>query len=208
MDADAWDEEGNSLVDEVGELVIKKPTPSMPLYFWNDPNNERYYESYFNEYKGVWRHGDLIKFKEDGRCQIYGRSDSTINRGGVRMGSSEIYRAVESLEAIKDSLIVDISHPTREPYMPLFVVLEDGFVLSEELKTEIITSIRQNVSPRHVPNDMYVIEEVPRTLNGKKVEVPVKKLLMGVEYEQAVNEGSLQNPQTFNYFKQFHRHDA
>ncbi|MBM7632806.1 acetoacetate--CoA ligase [Geomicrobium sediminis] len=208
VDVDAWDEEGNSLVDEVGELVIKKPTPSMPLYFWNDPNNERYYESYFNEYKGVWRHGDLIKFKDDGRCQIYGRSDSTINRGGVRMGSSEIYRAVESLEAIKDSLIVDISHPTREPYMPLFVVLEDGFVLSEELKTEIITSIRQNVSPRHVPNEIYVIEEVPRTLNGKKVEVPVKKLLMGVEYEQAVNEGSLQNPHTFNYFKQFHRQDA
>ncbi|EZH65996.1 acetoacetyl-CoA synthetase [Bacillaceae bacterium JMAK1] len=208
VDADSWDEEGNSLIDEVGELVIKKPTPSMPLYFWNDQNNERYYESYFNDYKGVWRHGDLIKFKEDGRCQIYGRSDSTINRGGVRMGSSEIYRAVESLEAIKDSLIVDISHPTREPYMPLFVVLENGFVLNEELKTDIVTSIRQNVSPRHVPNDIYVIEEVPRTLNGKKVEVPVKKLLMGVDYEQAVNEGSLQNPHTFNYFKQFHRQDA
>lgn len=202
-DVHAFDEEGHPVVDEVGELVVTEPMPSMPLYFWNDHDGQRYYESYFDMYPGLWRHGDWIKIRPDGSCQIYGRSDSTINRGGIRMGTSEIYSAVESVEGITDSLVVDVSNEKGEAFMPLFVVLAEGVSLTPDLKKELAKQIRENCSPRHVPNEVYEIEEVPRTLNGKKLEVPIKKLLMGIPLERAVNKGSMANPESLHFFIEF-----
>jgi acetoacetyl-CoA synthetase len=197
---EAFDEEGNSLIDEVGELVITEPMPSMPLYLWNDPEGERYRESYFDVYPGVWRHGDWIKITPGGSAVIYGRSDSTINRGGVRMGTSEIYRAVEKVEEVQDSLVIDIQRPDGSASMPLFVVLEEGTELDDGLVNKIKRSIRENTSPRHVPDEVLKIPEVPRTLNGKKVEVPVKKILMGKPPEEAASKDSLSNPESLEPF--------
>ncbi len=197
---EAFDEEGNSLVDEVGELVITEPMPSMPLYLWNDPDGERYRESYFDVYPGVWRHGDWIKVKPDGSAVIYGRSDSTINRGGVRMGTAEIYRAVDKVEEVQDSLVVDIQKQDGDAIMPLFVVLEEGVELDEDLTDRIKKSIRENASPRHVPNEILAVPDVPRTLNGKKLEVPVKKILSGTPPEEAASRDSLSNPDSLSFF--------
>ncbi|MDQ3284539.1 MAG: acetoacetate--CoA ligase [Actinomycetota bacterium] len=197
---EAFDEEGNSLVDEVGELVITEPMPSMPLYLWNDPDGERYRESYFDVYPGVWRHGDWIKVKADGSAVIYGRSDSTINRGGVRMGTAEIYRAVDKVEEVQDSLVVDIQKPDGGAIMPLFVVLEEGVELDEDLTNRIKKSIRENASPRHVPNEILAVHDVPRTLNGKKLEVPVKKILSGKSPDEAASRDSLSNPESLDDF--------
>jgi acetoacetyl-CoA synthetase len=197
---EAYDEEGNSLVDEVGELVITEPMPSMPLYLWNDPEGERLRESYFDKYPGVWRHGDWIKIKPEGSAVIYGRSDSTINRGGVRMGTSEIYRAVDTVEEVRDSLVIDIQKQNGEAYMPLFVVLEEGVELDEDLVGKIKKSIRETTSPRHVPDEIQAVPDVPRTLNGKKLEVPVKKILAGTPPEEAVSKDSLSNPDSLDTF--------
>ena len=197
---EAYDEEGNSLADEVGELVITEPMPSMPLYLWNDPESERLRESYFDKYPGVWRHGDWIKIKPEGSAVIYGRSDSTINRGGVRMGTSEIYRAVDTVEEIRDSLVIDIHKQNGEAYMPLFVVLEEGVELDEDLVVKIKKSIREATSPRHVPDEIQAVPDVPRTLNGKKLEVPVKKILAGTPPEEAVSKDSLSNPGSLDTF--------
>ena len=197
---EAYDEEGNSLVDEVGELVITEPMPSMPLYLWNDPEGERLRESYFDKYPGVWRHGDWIKIKPEGSAIIYGRSDSTINRGGVRMGTSEIYRAVDMVEEVRDSLVIDIHKQNGEAYMPLFVVLEEGAELDEDLVGKIKKSIRETTSPRHVPDEIQAVPDVPRTLNGKKLEVPVKKILAGTPPEEAVSKDSLSNPGSLDTF--------
>ncbi len=202
-DVHAFNEEGHAVLNEVGELVVTEPMPSMPLYFWNDHDGQRYYESYFDMYPGLWRHGDWIKIRTDGSCQIYGRSDSTINRGGIRMGTSEIYSAVESVEGIIDSLVVDVNNEKGEAFMPLFVVLAEGVSLTPELKKELAKQIRENCSPRHVPNEVYEIKEVPRTLNGKKLEVPIKKLLMGIPLERAVNKGSMVNPESLHFFIEF-----
>ncbi|MDA8352224.1 MAG: acetoacetate--CoA ligase [Firmicutes bacterium] len=201
-DVQAYDEQGRSLTNEVGELIITKPMPSMPIFFWNDENNERYYNSYFHMYPGVWRHGDWIKITERGSCQIYGRSDSTINRGGIRMGTSEIYSAVESIEEIDDSLVIDLSNEKGRDLMPLFVVLKEGVTLDDSLKKRIKQRIRENCSPRHVPSVIYEITEVPRTLNGKKLEVPIKKILMGIPVDQAANKGALANPESLSFFSQ------
>jgi acetoacetyl-CoA synthetase len=200
---EAFDEEGNSLVDEVGELVITEPMPSMPLYLWNDPDGERYRESYFDVYPGVWRHGDWIKIKPEGSAVIYGRSDSTINRGGVRMGTSEIYRAVEKVEEVQDSLVVDLQKPDGSAHMPLFVVLEEGVELDEDLVGKIRKSIRDTTSPRHVPDEVLRVPDVPRTLNGKKLEVPVKKILSGTPPEKAASKDSLSNPDSLDTFVGF-----
>ena len=200
---EAYDEDGNPVIDEVGELVVTEPMPSMPLYFWNDTNGERYHSSYFDVYPGVWRHGDWIKITARGSCQIYGRSDSTINRGGIRMGTSEIYSAVESLDEVDDSLVVDVSNEKGKAFMPLFVVLKEGVQLDDALKNKINQQIREHCSPRHVPNAIYEIDEVPRTLNGKKLEVPIKKILMGIPAEKAANKGSLSNPESLEYFITF-----
>src|SRR3712207_1878531 len=197
---EAFDEEGNSQIDEVGELVITEPMPSMPIYFWNDPQGERYRESYFEVYPGVWRHGDWIRVKSDGACVIYGRSDSTINRGGIRMGTSEIYSAVEKVDEVQESLVVDVPREGGNSYMPLFVVLEEGTELDEDLKGRIERSIRENTSPRHVPNEIFEVPEIPTTLNGKKLEVPVKKILSGTPSEQAASKDSLSNPESLDRF--------
>jgi acetoacetyl-CoA synthetase len=196
----AWDEDGNPVVGEVGELVITEPMPSMPIYFWNDPDGARYRESYFEMFPGVWRHGDWIEITERGTAVIYGRSDSTINRGGIRMGTSEIYRAVLSIEAILDALVVDIPKAGTEGWMPLFVVLREGTELDEDLTREIARRVREQCSPRHVPNEVFAIEEVPRTLSGKVLEVPVKRILMGTPIEKAVSRDSLANPAALDYF--------
>lgn len=199
----AFDDEGKAVIDEVGELVITEPMPSMPLYFWNDPANERYVESYFEMYPGVWRHGDWIKFNQRGGCIIYGRSDSTINRQGVRMGTSEIYQAVESLPEILDSLIIDLEALGRESYMPLFVVLREDTELTDDLLARLKAKLRQDVSPRHVPDDVFVIDEVPYTLSGKKMEVPIRKILLGQDVGKAANPGAMRNPEAIGYFQQF-----
>jgi acetoacetyl-CoA synthetase len=203
VNARAFDETGNALIDEVGELVITEPMPSMPLYLWNDPDNARYLSSYFDMYPGVWRHGDWVKFTSRGSGVILGRSDSTINRLGVRMGSSEIYSAVEDLPEVVDSLVVGFETAGGGYFMPLFVVLEDGLTIDDHLKKKINTKIRSTLSPRHVPDDIFAINDVPRTLNAKKLEVPVKKILTGVPVEKAVNVDSMSNPESIKFFVEF-----
>jgi acetoacetyl-CoA synthetase len=200
---EAYNEEGSPVIDEVGELVITAPMPSMPLYFWNDPDNRRYKASYFDMFPGIWRHGDWIKINERGGCIIYGRSDSTINRQGIRMGTGEIYQAVESLPEIMDSLIIDLELLGRESYMPLFVVLPDGVELDMALIQKIKQKIRQDISPRHVPNDIFVVNEIPYTLSGKKMEVPVRRILLGQEPDKAANLGAMRNPESIQYFVDF-----
>jgi acetoacetyl-CoA synthetase len=197
---EAFDEDGNSVVDEVGELVITEPMPSMPLYLWGDDDGSRYRASYFEQYPGVWRHGDWIEITSRGTAVISGRSDSTINRQGVRMGTSEIYRAVQGVPEVVDSLVIDIPRPGTEGWMPLFVVLAEDETLDEELTTEIKRRIRELCSPRHVPDVVYQIAEVPRTLSGKVLEVPVKRILTGTPPERAASRDSLANPGSLDYF--------
>jgi acetoacetyl-CoA synthetase len=199
---DAWDEQGNSVSDEVGELVITEPMPSMPLYLWDDENGERLHESYFAMYPGVWRHGDWIRITPRGGAVIYGRSDSTINRQGVRMGTAEIYRAAAAVEEVLDTLVVDIPNPrdTEELWMILFVVLRDDVTLDDDLAARIKRRIREDCSPRHVPNEVRQIAQVPRTLSGKVLEVPVKRILMGMPPEQAASVDSLADPRALDYF--------
>jgi acetoacetyl-CoA synthetase len=225
---EAWDEQGRSVVDEVGELVLTEPLPSMPLFFWGDPPTEasadgsagadepahgsaradeparrigeRYRESYFAMYPGTWRHGDWIRITPRGGAVIYGRSDATINRQGVRMGTSEIYRAAGAVEEVVDALVVDLPHEQLELWMLLFVVLRPGAVLDDELKARIAKKIREDCSPRHVPNEIMRIDDVPRTLSGKVLEVPVKRILMGTAPAQAASIDSLANPRSLDYF--------
>jgi acetoacetyl-CoA synthetase len=197
---EAFDEDGNSVVDEVGELVITEPMPSMPVFFWGDDDGSRYRASYFEMYPGIWRHGDWIEITSRGTAIIYGRSDSTINRGGIRMGTAEIYRAVADVPEVMDSLVVDIPRQGTEGWMPLFVVLRDGAELNNELAAEINRRIREQCSPRHVPNQIFQIAEVPRTLSGKVLEVPVKRILMGEAPEKAASRDSLANPAALDYF--------
>ncbi len=197
---EAWDEDGKPVIDTVGELVVTKPMPSMPVYFWGDPDGSRYRESYFEMFPGVWRHGDWIEITSRGSAVIYGRSDSTINRSGIRMGTSEIYRAVLGLDQIVDALVVDVPRPGTEGWMPLFIVLREGAELNDELRVEIARRVRAQCSPRHVPDEVFAIEAVPRTLSGKVLEVPVKRILMGTPAEQAASRDSLANPTALDYF--------
>lgn len=197
---EAWSPEGEPLIGEVGELVITEPMPSMPIFFWNDPDGERYRESYFDMFPGVWRHGDWIEITERGTAIISGRSDSTINRGGIRMGTSEIYRAVLALDDVTDALVVDIPKEGEENFMPLFVVLRDGASLDEELAKAIKARIREDCSPRHVPNEIVTVSEVPRTLSGKVLELPVKRILQGDDPEKAASRDSLANPKALDFF--------
>jgi acetoacetyl-CoA synthetase len=197
---ESWDEEGRPHTGEVGELVITKPMPTMPIYFWGDESGERYRESYFSTYPGVWRHGDWIEITARGTAIIYGRSDSTINRGGVRMGTSEIYRAVLAVPDVLDALVIDLPREGTDGWMPLFVVLRDGAELTDELVREIRGRVRADCSPRHVPDEIIAIAEVPRTLSGKVLEVPVKRILMGTPVEQAASRESLANPAALDPF--------
>jgi acetoacetyl-CoA synthetase len=200
MDVDAWSDEGESLIGEVGELVCKKPFPSMPIHFLNDPDFKLYTESYFEDFPGIWRHGDFIKINERGGSYIYGRSDSTLNRFGVRIGTSELYRTVEKLPEVVDSLVVCIELPGGKFHMPMFVQLAKGEVLDEALSQKIVSELRENCSPRHVPDKLYSIPEIPYTLTGKKLEVPVRKLLLGWPLEKAASRDSMRNPEAIEFF--------
>jgi acetoacetyl-CoA synthetase len=197
---EAWNEESEPVVGEVGELVVTEPMPSMPLFFWGDEDGSRYRESYFEMFPGVWRHGDWLEVTERGTAVIYGRSDSTINRGGIRMGTAEIYRAVLGIEEIVDALVVDIPRAGTDGWMPLFVVMREGAEVDDGLPKEIARRVREQCSPRHVPDEVFEIDEVPRTLSGKALEVPVKKILMGMPVEMAASRDSLGNPRSLDYF--------
>lgn len=196
----AFDEAGQEVIGQVGELVCTAPLPSMPLGFWGDDEGTRFRESYFDTWPGVWRHGDWIEITPEGGAVIYGRSDATINRHGLRLGSSEIYRAVEAMDEVQDSLVVDLEFLGRESFMPLFVVTAPGVVLNDALRDRIRARIRADVSPRFVPDAIEGVKEVPRTLSGKKLEVPVKKLLLGGDPARVVNRDSMANPDSFDWF--------
>ena len=202
---ESWDEHGRPQVGAVGELVITEPMPSMPICFWGDAGDERLRDSYFSMWPGVWRHGDWIEITDRGTAIIHGRSDSTINRGGVRIGTAEIYRAVLSLDAVEDALVVDLPREDQESWMPLFVVPGSGVEVDDELVSAIGRRVREHCSPRHVPDEVIAIREVPRTLSGKVLEVPVKRVLMGVPPETAASRESLANPEAFDWFVRYAR---
>jgi acetoacetyl-CoA synthetase len=201
----AWDEDGHELIDQVGELVITEPMPSMPVSYWGDEDGSRLRESYFSMYPGIWRHGDWIEITSRGTAIIYGRSDSTINRGGVRMGTSEIYRAVLEIPEVVDALVVDLPREGTDGWMPLFVVLREDATLDDELIAAIRKRVREDCSPRHLPNEILQIPAVPRTLSGKILEVPVKRILTGTPAEQAASRESLVNPEALDYFTELAR---
>ena len=208
---EAWSEQGQSLMDEVGELVCTAPMPSMPLYLWGDADGERLRDSYFDMYPGTWRHGDwirLVPHDESTGAVIYGRSDATINRQGIRMGTAELYRAVEAMPEVLDSLVVDLEYLGRESYMPLFVVLRDGVVPDDSLRARLIAEIRRALSPRHVPNEIFAVPAIPRTLSGKKMELPVKKLLMGADPAKVMNRDAMANAACVDWFVAFARERA
>jgi acetoacetyl-CoA synthetase len=197
---EAFDDAGNSVISEVGELVVTRPMPSMPVGFWNDPGGERYRDSYFAVYPGVWRHGDWIMMLPDGGSVIYGRSDATLNRGGVRMGTSEFYRVVEGLPEIADSLVVDTGSLGREGRLILYVVPAAGYELDQDLTGRIRSQLRAALSPRHVPDEIHQVPGIPRTLSGKKLEVPVRKILLGTPVAQAADPDALANPEVLASF--------
>jgi acetoacetyl-CoA synthetase len=199
----AWNESGQPVIGEVGELVCTQPLPSMPLYFWGDEKNARYISSYFDMYPRVWRHGDWLKVTDTGSCVIYGRSDATINRFGLRMGTSEIYSAIESLPEVLDSMVVDLEYLGRESYMPLFVVLRAGVVLDEAMKAKLNHAIKTALSPRFVPSEIFAVPEIPRTLTGKKQELPIKKLLLGQPIDKVVNRDAMANSACLDWYEAF-----
>ncbi|WP_051106723.1 acetoacetate--CoA ligase [Paraburkholderia atlantica] len=200
---EAFDDAGNAQIDEVGELVCTAPMPSMPLCFWNDKDNARYRDSYFDMYPGVWRHGDWVRITPRGGAIIYGRSDATINRHGIRMGTSELYRAVEDLPEVLDSMVVDLEYLGRESYMPLFVVLRPGAELTPALTESIRQRIKVALSARHVPNEVFQVAAIPRTLSGKKMELPIKKLLLGQALAKVANPDTMANPESLDWFASF-----
>jgi len=202
-DMKSLDEAGKPLIDEVGEMVITQPMPSMPIYFWNDPKYERYLDSYFDTYPGLWRHGDWLKITKRNTLVILGRSDATLNRQGVRIGTAEIYRAVDQIAGIADSLIVNLELPNGDHYMPLFVQLAEGQTLDQALIDQVKQTLRQTYSPRHVPDELVEVSQIPYTISGKKLEAPVKKILMGRPLETAANPGSMRNPEALDFFVQF-----
>ena len=200
---ESWDEGGHPVVATEGEMVITRPMPSMPVFFWNDPDFKRYRESYFEYYPGVWRHGDWIEVTSRNGIIIYGRSDATLNRGGVRIGTSEIYRTLDTVEEVKDSIILCIEKTGGEFYMPLFVVMQEGQSLTDAIRKKINQLLRTHYSPRHVPDEIIEAPDVPYTLSGKKTEAPIKKILMGKDPANVVNFGTLRNPGSIHFFAEF-----
>ncbi len=217
VSVEAWDEQGRPVVDQVGELVVTQPVPSMPPFFWGDADFQRYRGSYYDmfppgqgrrpgggdagpEAGPVWRHGDWLKITPEGRCIIYGRSDATINRHGLRMGTAELYRAVEALPEVTDSLVVDLEYLGRDSWMPLFVALRDGLTLDDQLRQRLNDAIRQALSPRFVPDEIFQVAEVPRTLSGKKQELPIKKLLLGQPLDKVLNQDAMANPHCLDWY--------
>ncbi len=205
IDLHAWSDDGRELLDQVGELVLTSPFPSMPIRFWNDPDGARYRQAYFEVFPGVWRHGDFIRINARGGCYIYGRSDSTLNRFGVRIGTAEIYQVVEKIAEVADSLVVCLELPDGAFFMPLFVVPKAGAVLDDALKERIAARLREDASPRHVPDRVYAIDAVPYTLTGKKMEVPVRRLLLGWPLAKAASRDAMSNPSAIDYFVRFAR---
>ena len=203
---EAWNEAGEPVVGEVGELVCTQPLPSMPLYFWGDGGNKRYISSYFDMYPNIWRHGDWLKVTVSGSCIIYGRSDATINRHGLRMGTSELYSAIEALPEVLDSMVVDLEYLGRESYMPLFVTLRPGVALDDAMKARLNDAIRQALSPRFLPNAIFEVPGIPRTLSGKKQELPIKKLLLGQPLDKVVNRDAMANPECLTWYTAFAGH--
>ncbi|MBR9919466.1 MAG: acetoacetate--CoA ligase [Bacteroidetes bacterium] len=200
---DAWDESGKPVVNDLGEMVITQPMPSMPIYFWGDENMKRYKSSYFEMYPGVWRHGDWIRLTDRGSLVIFGRSDATLNRQGVRIGTAEIYRGVNKVTEIKDSLIVNLELPGGKHYMPLFVVMQEGQELSEEIVTRLKKTLKAEYTPRHVPDEVILAPDIPYTISGKKLEAPVKKILLGMPVGKAANPDSMKNPGSLDFFIEF-----
>ncbi len=198
---ESWDEAGHPVPNgEVGEMVVTKPMPSMPVFFWGDTDGSKYQSSYFEHYPGVWRHGDWIQITERDSLVILGRSDATLNRQGVRIGTAEIYRALDQIPDLRDTLIINLERPDGSDWMPLFVVLNAGFSLTEELKTRIKTALRKAYSPRHVPDDIIAVPDVPYTISGKKMETPVKKVLQKKPLDKAFNKDSMRNPEAMEWF--------
>jgi acetoacetyl-CoA synthetase len=203
VDLQAFDENGKSIRNEVGEFVVCQPMPSMPLYFWNDPDNARYIETYFSEYPGIWRQGDYFRINDDDGCFVLGRSDATLNRFGIRIGTAEIYRSVAGIPEVQDSLIVNLDLSGERFYMPLFIKLHEGQALTDELKKKINLKLRSDYSPRHIPDEIFAIDEIPYTLTGKKMEIPVRKILMGMDTAKAANKDAMSNPRALDYFVKF-----
>jgi len=202
---EAWNADGIPVVGEVGELVITEPMPSMPLRLWGDEDGSRYRASYFETYPGVWRHGDWIELTDRGTAIITGRSDATINRAGVRMGTAEIYRAALAVDEVVDALVVDLPRPGTQGFMPLFVVLRDGVELDEALVSQIRARIREDCSPRHVPDEIRAVPAIPRTLSGKVLEVPVKRILSGEPADTTLSRDALANPEALRPFEELAR---
>ncbi len=200
----ALDDFGKPIEDDLGEMVIDKPMPSMPIYFWNDKDNARYKSSYFEDFPGKWRHGDFIKINSKTKgLVIYGRSDATLNRHGIRIGTSEIYRAVNKINAVQDALIVNLELEKGNHFMPLFVKLKEGFELTEELKSKINTQLKSNYTPRHVPDKIIEVKDIPYTISGKKMEAPIKKILLKMPIEKSINIGAMRNPESLQFFIDF-----
>ncbi len=202
IDAQAWDEAGSPVFDKPGELVVAAPSPSMPIYFWNDPGGERYRSSYFDVYPGVWRHGDLIEFYSGGGCYIHGRSDSTLNRHGVRIGTAEIYRCMEQIDGVADSIVTCIDKPGGRSVMILFVVLRSG-ELDDGLRRTIVSALRKFASPRHVPDLIEQVAAIPYTLTGKKMEVPVRRVLSGEAPDAVASPASMRDPKALQWFADY-----
>lgn len=200
VSAYAYNDEGNPVVDEVGELVITAPMPSMPVFFWGDDTGERYRDAYFSYYPGVWRHGDFFRVNERGGCFVLGRSDAVLNRAGVRIGTAEIYRVVDDIAEIADSLVINIDQTGGPGFMPLFVTLKDGHRLDDELRARIRAQLRREYSPRHVPDEIVEVPGIPMTVTGKKMEVPIRRILTGTPVETAVNKESMANPEVLDAF--------
>jgi acetoacetyl-CoA synthetase len=217
VSVEAWNEQGQPVIDEVGELVVTQPLPCMPPFFWGDTDNQRYLGSYFDMYPpgqgrrpgggdlppeagAVWRHGDWLKITAQGRAIIYGRSDATINRHGLRMGTSELYSAIEALPEVLDSMVVDLEYLGKESYMPLFVALRPGVTLDDALRSRLNDAIRTALSPRFVPNEIFQVAEIPRTLSGKKQELPIKKLMLGQPVEKVLNRDAMANPACLDWY--------
>jgi acetoacetyl-CoA synthetase len=196
----AYDEDGHEVIDQLGEMVIEKPMPSMPIYFWNDEGGQRYHASYFEMYPGVWRHGDWIKITRDGSVVIYGRSDATLNRQGIRIGTSEIYSSVRKIDAIEDAIIINLEMEGGRHFMPLFVKMVEGESLSDKIKKDIGLTLKSDHTPRHVPDVIIEVPDIPYTISGKKLEAPIKKILMGMPVDKAANKQAMKNPESIDYF--------
>jgi acetoacetyl-CoA synthetase len=203
VDAAAWDEDGKPVIGSVGELVVTQPMPSMPVFMWNDPDAVRYTESYFDTWPGVWRHGDWVTMHEDGTVIIHGRSDATLNRQGVRLGSSDFYDVLETMPEITETLVIGLELPDDGYWLGLFVVPAPGHSLDDDLRAKIVTTLRTRLTARHVPDEIVEAPAVPHTLTGKRLEVPIKKLLNGTPLDKAANIAAVDNPDAVRWYADF-----